>query len=153
MMTTPESVTGGHESRRPSARLRFAVAFLVGLVLALGLGTGALYAYDQQYTGRVLPGVAVGDVDLSGLTPDAARAALQGAYHGYADGRIVLTGPDGLAVITYAEIGMVWIRKDWSLKRLPWVATGRPSTAQSPTRARPSGVSAWRHGSPSTRRR
>lgn len=105
MTTTPELVTDTHESRRPSARLRFAVAFLVGLVLALGLGTGALYAYDQQYAGRILPGVAVGDVDLSGLTPDDARAALEGAYHGYADGRVVLTGPDGPTVITYAEIG------------------------------------------------
>ena len=105
MIITPEPVIDNHESRRPSARLRFAVAFLVGLVLALGLGTGALYAYDQQYAGRILPGVAVGDVNLSGLTPDDARAALEGAYRGYADGRIVLTGPDGPTVITYAEIG------------------------------------------------
>ena len=36
-------------------------------------GVGALYAYDQQYVGRVLPGVRVGAVDLSGL--DAAAAA------------------------------------------------------------------------------
>ena len=99
MTSSPEPVTPDHESRRPSARLRFAVAFLVGLILALGLGTGALYAYDQQYSGRILPGVE--DVDLSGLTPDAARAALEGAYQGYGDGRIVLTGPDGAAVITY----------------------------------------------------
>ena len=105
MTTTPEPIANSSEARRPSARLRFAVAFLVGLILALGVGTGALYAYDQQYAGRILPGVAVGDVDLSGLTPDDARAALESAYHGYADGRIVLTGPDGTAVIPYAEIG------------------------------------------------
>jgi Uncharacterized vancomycin resistance protein len=105
MTTTLEPIAEDSQMRRPSARLRFAVAFLVGLVLTLGLGAGALYAYDQQYTGRVLPGVAVGNVDLSGLTPEGARAALNGAYHGYADGRIVLTGPDGPAVITYAEIG------------------------------------------------
>ena len=105
MTTMIEPTFDGHRPRRPSARLRFTVAFLVGLLLALGVGAGALYAYDQQYTGRVLPGVSVGAVDLSGLTPDGARAALDDAFHGYSDGRIVLTGPDGPEVITYAEIG------------------------------------------------
>jgi len=104
MTTTTEPIAVGNETRRPSARLRFVVAFFTGLVLTLGLGAGVLYAYDQRYTGRVLPGVGVGDVDLSGLTPDDARAALGAAYHGYGDGRIVLTGPDGTAVIRYAEI-------------------------------------------------
>ena len=82
MTTTTEATEVSSRPRRPSARLRFAVAFLVGLLLALGVGAGAMYAYDQQYTGRVLPGVRVGSVDLSGLTPDAARAALGAAYHG-----------------------------------------------------------------------
>ena len=41
----------------------------------LAVGVGALYAYDSQYTGRVLPGVSVGGVDLSGLAPAAAAAA------------------------------------------------------------------------------
>ena len=92
------------ETRRTSARLRFTVAFLIGLVITLGLGAGALYAYDQQYTGRILPGVQVGGVDLSGLTADEARANLDGAFQDLADGRIVLTGPDGTEVITYAAI-------------------------------------------------
>jgi vancomycin resistance protein YoaR len=105
MTLTTEATEVSSRPRRPSARLRFTVAFLVGLLLALGVGAGAMYAYDQQYTGRVLPGVRVGSVDLSGLTPDSARAALGAAYHGYAEGRIVLTGPDGPEVITYAEIG------------------------------------------------
>ena len=59
--------------RTSSAALRFGVAFLVGLIAAMALGAGALYAYDQQYVGRVLPGVSVGDVDLSG--PDRSRGA------------------------------------------------------------------------------
>nr|MBA3234781.1 VanW family protein [Chloroflexota bacterium] len=92
-------------ARRPSARLRFGVAFLIGLVLTFGLGAGGLYAYDQQYAGRILPGVSVGGVDLSGLTPDAARAALDEAYRGAGDGRIVVTGPDSSTTITFAEIG------------------------------------------------
>ncbi len=92
-------------ARRPSVRLRFGVAFLIGLVLTFGLGVGALYAYDQQYAGRILPGVSVGGVDLSGLTPEAAGAALDEAYQAAGDGRIVVTGPDSSTTITFAEIG------------------------------------------------
>jgi vancomycin resistance protein YoaR len=100
-----EPITETRSTRRPSARLRFGVAFLIGLVVTLGLGAGALYAYDQQYIGRVLPGVTVGGVDLSGQTSDEARTTLAGAYGAKTEGRILLVGPDGTTVITYAEIG------------------------------------------------
>ncbi len=105
MTLMPDPATEIAHSRHPSAKLRFGVAFLIGVIITLGLGAGALYAYDQQYTGRVLPGVKIGAVDLSGRTPDEARAALAAAYKGMADGQIVLKGPDGDTVITYAEIG------------------------------------------------
>src|SRR5438309_10880922 len=59
--------------RRPSLRLRFFVAFICSLLVALAVGVGGIYAYDQQYTGRILPGVRVGSVDLSGLDRAAAR--------------------------------------------------------------------------------
>jgi vancomycin resistance protein YoaR len=85
--------------------MRFALAFLLGIALVVGAGGGALYAYGQQYSGRVLPGVQVGAVDLSGLTPDAARAALGDAYASLAGGHVVVTGPDGDLLIGYAEIG------------------------------------------------
>ena len=99
-----ESLEPSDESRRPSARLSFGVAFILGLVAALLLGVGALYAYDRQFTGRILPGVHVGTVDLSGLDADEARAALQEAYGSFSDGRLVLTGAAGEQVISYAEI-------------------------------------------------
>jgi vancomycin resistance protein YoaR len=105
MSTLTEPIEGTTERRHTSARLRFTVAFLVGVLLTLALGAGVLYAYDQQYAGRVLPGVQVGGVDLSGLTPDDARAKLDSAYHGMSEGRVVLAVPDGTEVITYAEIG------------------------------------------------
>jgi len=90
--------------RRPSARLTFGLAFVLGLVAALLLGVGALYAYDRQFSGRILPGVHVGSVDLSGLNADEARAALQQAYGTLADGRLVLTGAAGEHVISYAAV-------------------------------------------------
>ena len=91
--------------RRSSLAMRFAIAFLLGVILVIGIGAGALYAWGQQYEGRVLPGVRVGGTDLSGLTPDAAQAAIGQAYASLGTGRIVLTGPDGNTTIDYAAIG------------------------------------------------
>jgi vancomycin resistance protein YoaR len=93
------------ESRRISLRLRFALAFGLGLLVALLLGAGAMYAYDQQYTGRVLPGVRVGTVDLSGLTPRTAASRLLETYGGLSSGQVVVNGPNGPAVITYQSLG------------------------------------------------
>ena len=39
---------------------RFGVSFVLGFLLAFGIGAGVLYAWGQQYDGRVLPGVRVG---------------------------------------------------------------------------------------------
>jgi vancomycin resistance protein YoaR len=104
--TTPDSVgVALPEARRASGRVRFAVAFIVGLLLATVAGAGALYAYDQHYVGRVLPGVRVGPVDLSGLDPATATERLRDAYGSLSEGEIVLTTPAGDTRIGYADIG------------------------------------------------
>lgn len=91
--------------RRPSARFRFGVAFLVGLVAATALGAGVLYAYDQSYTGRILPGVRVGTVDVGGLDPIEAAARLESAFAGFGEGSVVVHGPDGDTRIAYKDLG------------------------------------------------
>ena len=104
--TTPDSVgIALPETRRPSGRLRFTVAFIVGLLLATIAGAGALYAYDQQYINRVLPGVRIGAVDLSGLDEAAAAERLRQAYASMGEGEIVLTTPAGETTISYADVG------------------------------------------------
>ncbi len=105
MTTTTETIETSHEVRRSSAGLWFLLAFLIGLVAATAIGVGALYAYDQQYSGRVLPGVTVDGHDLGGMSPDAASAALANAYADLSEGRIVVTAPDGEHVIAYTDIG------------------------------------------------
>jgi vancomycin resistance protein YoaR len=105
MTATTETLEQTTKPGGPSPWLRFGLAFSVGVAAVFLIGAGALYAYDQQNLGRVLPGVRVGSVDLSGLTPDAARAQLQEAYGSLGDGRIVLSGIEDKQVITYAEIG------------------------------------------------
>ena len=70
--------------------MRFFVAFLISLLAALGLGAGALYAFDREYTGRILPGVTVGGIDCRGLAPDEATAVLAKAFASFGEGRAVL---------------------------------------------------------------
>jgi vancomycin resistance protein YoaR len=85
-------------------RTRFVVAFTIGLLAVLGIGVGALYAYDQQYHDRILPGVHLGDLDLSGLTPAEAATRLHAAYDRFGDGQVVLVAGDKRLAITYARI-------------------------------------------------
>ena len=98
----------GSRSFLPTGRrksvLAFGSAFLIGLAATLALGVGGLYAYDQQYSGRVLPGVRVGSVDLSGLDRDAARERLLAAYATLGEGSVILEGPEGDIAIPYAEL-------------------------------------------------
>jgi vancomycin resistance protein YoaR len=104
------AVTAGEPSapsrRRPSLALRFGISFVVGVLLAVAIGAGALYAWGQQYEGRVLPGVSVGSTDIGGLTREQAEAAIANAYASLSNGQITLTGPDGEATtISYADVG------------------------------------------------
>jgi vancomycin resistance protein YoaR len=102
---TASSDPATQATHRTSIAMRFAIAFLLGVVLVIGIGAGALYAWGQQYEGRVLPGVHVGGTDLSGLSPEAAQAAIGQAYASLGSGKIVLTGPNGNTTIDYAAIG------------------------------------------------
>ena len=86
---------------RPRAALRFAIAFLVGLIAAMALGVGALYAYDQQYQGRILPGVRVADIDLAGLTREEAVERVATKYAFVGEGAIQVNTPDGPLKVPY----------------------------------------------------
>jgi vancomycin resistance protein YoaR len=74
--------------RRRSLVLRFGISFVLAFLLALGLGVGALYAWGQQYDGRVL------------------EAEIANAYGWLGTGQITLTGPDDqVTTISYADLG------------------------------------------------
>src|SRR3954452_2716443 len=89
---------------RRSRRGRFVLAFVLGVLAALALGFAVVYAYGAAYSGRVLPGVRIGSVELGGLSPADATARLGAAYAGLGKGSIVLAGPDGALTIRYDEI-------------------------------------------------
>ena len=90
--------------RTYSARTRFLVAFLISVLVALVVGAGALYAFDRQYTGRILPGVSVGGIDLAGLTADEATELLETSFASFREGRAVLTSGDVEMTIEYTDI-------------------------------------------------
>jgi vancomycin resistance protein YoaR len=106
-MAEPEEVQPTAASaprRRRSLALRFAFSFVFGVALVVGVGAGALYAWGQQYDGRILPGVRVGATDLSGLSRGQAEDAIAAAYQSLGTGKIILVGPDGSSTITYADV-------------------------------------------------
>ena len=84
---------------RSRLKLRFGLAFVTAVTAVLVLGVGALYAYDQQFRGRVLPGVHVGSVDLSGLSPDEAAARIHQAYDYLGQGLAILVAGDQKAAL------------------------------------------------------
>jgi vancomycin resistance protein YoaR len=84
---------------------RFAIAFLLGLVAVLGIGVGALYAYDQQYQGRILPGVRVGSIDLSGMTAAEASAKLHETYDGLSSGTAILVAGTTEIPLPFGQAG------------------------------------------------
>jgi vancomycin resistance protein YoaR len=89
--------------RLRSPRVRFALAFIFGLGAALALGAGVLFAFERQYEGRILPGISVGGVDLSGMTPAAARDRLADAFD-VSTGSLVLSAGGHDIVIDYEDI-------------------------------------------------
>ena len=78
--------------------------------------------------GRVLPGVSVGGVDLSGLDPDdGGRAAPCRIRRARARATVVLVGPDGRRASIYVETSAVApMSTGWSPRRWPSAASGNP---------------------------
>jgi hypothetical protein len=82
---------------------RVAIAFVVGFVVCLLIAGGALLAHDASLDRRVLPGVSVGGVDLSGLDRAGATTALTGAFGHLAEGRVVVRTTAGDVALPFAD--------------------------------------------------
>jgi vancomycin resistance protein YoaR len=91
--------------RRRGRRIVLALVTLLCLVaIAAGVASAGLYAWDAGYEGRVLPGVSVGGIDLSGMDREAAVAAVSARYP-YERGQVVVRTPDGDVAIPFADVG------------------------------------------------
>ncbi len=106
--TTP--VSGPDTAPAPRARHRillflvFLNALVVGLAGVLVITGAGLAVWDARYEARVLPGVHVGTVDLSGQDQAGAEAALATAYP-FDRGSVVLRTPAGDTTIPYSAFG------------------------------------------------
>jgi vancomycin resistance protein YoaR len=90
-------------ARGPRLWLRFAAAFIVGLLAMIAVIGVGLAAYGAVYEGRVLPGVRVGDADLSGLDRQQAGTALAEAYTEFGEGRVLIRTDAGDVSVPYRE--------------------------------------------------
>jgi lipoprotein-anchoring transpeptidase ErfK/SrfK len=69
---------GRHEVRTARARWPLIVGFVTGvLLLALGGAAYAAYRFDRTNADRILPGVRIEGVDVSGMTREEAAAAVR----------------------------------------------------------------------------
>ena len=80
---------------------RVLAGFVLGFAFTALVASGALLAFDMRHDGRVLPGVRVANVDLSGLDYDQASATLSAAFAGYSQGRVVVTTTAGDVSVPY----------------------------------------------------
>ena len=85
--------------------LRFVTAYVFGVLAVLVVAAGAILAFEASYDGRILPGVHVGFVDLSGLTRGQAEGRLVAAYGSLGDGRLTLTAAGHERTVSYADLG------------------------------------------------
>ena len=87
---------------RPGSRARrFTIGFLFGVLIVLG----GLIGFRQAYADRILPGVVIGGVDVSSMTPGAARATLGERFGPLENGTVTIRTSRGTAVIPYAQLG------------------------------------------------
>src|SRR5664280_722837 len=83
----------------------FLLAFAVGVIGVLVLFMVVAFSFSGSYNSRVLQGVKVGNVDLSGSTRDEAIKKLQDGYAYLSQGQVIVTTPVGTATIGFAEAG------------------------------------------------
>jgi vancomycin resistance protein YoaR len=78
--------------------------FAIGALLGVAIGLVALIALRWAYEGRIVPGVHAAGVDLSGMTPGQAEAALDAALAPLEAGAITVTSPRGTLTLGYDDV-------------------------------------------------
>jgi vancomycin resistance protein YoaR len=96
-------------SRPPEKRgfrpLLFVGALVGAAVIVLLLAVGAAYGLTQAYAGKVVPGVKVGTVDVSGLDRAQVMAKLAAEFANLGEGKVTIATPIGTTIVTYSDLG------------------------------------------------
>ena len=107
-MTTSTETQVVAPSLDGAARLsigRALAAFAAGVLLVALLAGGAAVAYEQAYAGKIVAGVSVGGVDLTGLTRNEAGTRLTQAFAAVGQGTLTLDAASHPTTIGYGELG------------------------------------------------
>jgi vancomycin resistance protein YoaR len=90
----------------PSKRLlRFVLGFVLAGAAFLLLLVGIAAGVRSVYSDKVVPGVRIGSVDVSGLTREQLTARLESAYGYLGQGEVTVTTATGTAKISYEQTG------------------------------------------------
>jgi hypothetical protein len=104
--TVPRLWLGGSRSGpRDLHGAGFILAFAAGVIGVLALFMVVAFSFAGSYNNRILPGVKVGNVDLSGSTRDEAIKKLQDGYGYLSQGQVIVNTPVGTATVGFAEAG------------------------------------------------
>ena len=106
-MATSEQILTSARSRRLPRPGRRLVAFVGAALLAMAAAAGGLAAFHAGEAGRILPGVSAAGVELGGLTPDEARAALESHLADLSAGAIRVRSSVGSTSIAFTDVGRV----------------------------------------------
>jgi len=95
----------GSSNSRAWRAARLALVFAVGAIASLLVVAAVAMVALSSFSNRVVPGVRVGSVDVSGLSRDQVLARLQSAYGYLGQGEVSIATPVGAATITYQQAG------------------------------------------------
>lgn len=119
---------GRHEVRAARTRWPLIVGLVSGvLVLALGGAAFAAYRYEQANAGRILPGVRIGGIDVSGLSRAEATTAVWTSVRAELDREVTVFVEGQRFTATTRELGRrAWVERavDRAMElsdRLGWV--------------------------------
>ena len=101
---TPLALAGSGIERRRWV-IGLALAFTLGAMACLALLAAVALAAFSADANRVVAGVRIGSVDLSGLSRDQVVARLTATYAYLGQGEVTVTTPAGTATITYQQLG------------------------------------------------
>lgn len=86
--------------------------FLKGVAVAFLIAAGSLFVVSAAEQEVISDGVFIGDKDVSGMTPDEAKAYVKGEVEKLGSSAITIQMGDAQVTKTWKELGLEWENKD-----------------------------------------
>ena len=83
------------------------LALIAGIFLFFLVAGGGVIGFEIAHSGKIFPGISVGAVDLSGLTPAEATARVDDDFTYPQTGQIFLQDGKDAWQVTPADIGLI----------------------------------------------